>query len=632
MRNFGLCVRCEQFARMAPVRPARGTWLLTIGTAAVLCAAVDTGLVGRVADGRQMIFTAVALAETGSLGQARNRDLTVPRPAGDSVSRYGLGMSLAHLPAAVLAPIVEASRGPGSSQWLFLIAPFMLVVACGRLAARVARDLGGGAAAERAALLLATIASPFGVYAAMELSEPLQAFALTGAFAFSLGASTSTNLRRARTQAVLAGACAGLAVLTKSSLLAVAPLALLPLLNVPRDRAARIGIAAAVGFAPIAAVWLYFEIARFGHPLAGYAGEGFTHPFIDGAWRLLVGANKGLLLYFPAALVAVAALVRACRQDRGRAIALAGAVLPMVGLWMLAAPWWAWHGVDGWGPRLLVPGIPLLAAAAAIEMARWRAGWRAALVAACVLINVPPLLQHPTLVVRYTWACAWPAVDAETASGVPHFARRETNGRTTIPPIRSSRPRRPPRRSSCCRGFSPPRMRIPMSARLASTRLPGSRRARRSGRRRRSLWTTRLASCIRPSPSTTRRSPIRSCARSSCARPIGRWSWRASSKRSRRTASPTRCSSRATACSSGRTTAIDWLTHLPIERRQHPAINVVLALWDRDDGKDEEAHALLRSSAPSYAGAPVQRAVDLPLSAWPADFAAMTEDPTVSVR
>ena len=78
--------------------------------------------------------------------------------------------------------------------------------------------------------------------------------------------------------------------------------------------------------------------------------------------------------------------------------------------------------------------------------------------------------------------------------------------------------------------------------------------------------------------------------------------------------------------------AIDWLTHLPIERRQHPAINIVLALWDRDDGKDAEAHALLRSSAPSYAGAPVQRALDLPLSAWPADFAAMTEDPTVSVR
>jgi hypothetical protein len=78
--------------------------------------------------------------------------------------------------------------------------------------------------------------------------------------------------------------------------------------------------------------------------------------------------------------------------------------------------------------------------------------------------------------------------------------------------------------------------------------------------------------------------------------------------------------------------AIDWLTHLPVERRQHPAINVVLALWDRDDGKDDEARALLRSSAASYPGAPLQRALDSPLSGWPADFAAMTADPSLEVR
>jgi hypothetical protein len=614
------------------VRPALGTWLLTIGTAAVLCAAVDTGLIGRVADGRQMIFTAVALAETGSLGQARSRDLTVPRPAGDSVSRYGLGMSLAHLPAAMLAPIVEASRGPGSAQWLFLIAPFILVIACARLAARIARDLGGGAGAERTALLLATIASPFGVYAAMELSEPLQAFALTGAFAFAFGASTSSGFPRARTQAVLAGACAGLAVLTKSSLLAIAPLALLPLLNVPRDRAARIAGATAAGFGPIAAVWLYFEIARFGHPLAGYAGEGFTHPFVDGAWRLLVGANKGLLLYFPAALVAVAALVRAWRQDRGRAIVLAGAVLPMAGLWMLAAPWWAWHGVDGWGPRLLVPGIPLLAAAAAIEMARWRAGWRAALVAACVLINVPPLLQHPTLVVRYTWACAWPAVDAETAAAVPHFARREISGRSVIPPDQVL----------ASTASASPFILLPWFFTAAhadpdvrATRLnaPPWLAARPEIRPAPPFSVDDASLFVHPAFAVYDAALADQIMRAQQLRQADRALELA---RKLETLAPDGFAD-ALLLESYRLlklkdAAIDWLTHLPIERRQHPAINVVLALWDRDDGKDEEAHALLRSSAPSYPGAPVQRAIDLPLSSWPADFAAMTEDPTVAVR
>jgi hypothetical protein len=79
--------------------------------------------------------------------------------------------------------------------------------------------------------------------------------------------------------------------------------------------------------------------------------------------------------------------------------------------------------------------------------------------------------------------------------------------------------------------------------------------------------------------------------------------------------------------------AVDWLTHLPMERRQHPAINVVLALWDRDDEKDAEARALLRSSAASYpAASPVQRALEAPLAAWPPDFASMTADPTLEVR
>ena len=78
--------------------------------------------------------------------------------------------------------------------------------------------------------------------------------------------------------------------------------------------------------------------------------------------------------------------------------------------------------------------------------------------------------------------------------------------------------------------------------------------------------------------------------------------------------------------------AVECLTHLPMERRQHPAINVVLALWDRDDGRGEQARALLRSSAPSYEGTPVVQAVSAPLSAWPSDFASMTSNPTLEVR
>jgi len=604
---------------------------LLLATAVVLALFWTPGVVGMVGDGRQMIFTAVAIAETGSLGQARSRDLTVPRPEGDSVSRYGLGMSVLHVPAALLAPVVEERRGPGSSQFLFLIAPWMLVLACGALAARTARDLGapGGA---RAALLLATIASPFGSYAGMELSEPLQAFALLGAFAAAVRSASSKHVRRASSSAMLAGFFVSLAVLTKSSLLVVAPLALAPLFASPRSHRARLLRSLAAGFAPVAAMWIYFEVARFGRPLAGYAGEGFTHPFLDGAWRLLAGPNKGLLLYFPAALVAVVALVRGWRTDPVRAATLAGGVLPIAGLWILAAPWWAWHGVDGWGPRLLVPGIPLLAAVAAVELARWPRAARWSLIALCAAINLPPLLQHPTPVVRYTWLSAWPAVAPEEAARVPPFARQVVDGSVRIPPdqILAAVPSASP---FILLPWFYRAMHADPEARLALLNQPP--------------W---LASRpdIRPSP------PLSAESADAVVHPrfdvydaaLGDQIMRAQQLRQRDRA--LELSHKLQSLAPGgiadalllesyrllgrKSEAIDWLTSLSRERRSNPAINVVLALWDRDDGREEEARALLQSSAGSYRSAVLQRALTSPLSAWPSDFASMTADPSVEVR
>ena len=610
---------------------AGGKWLLVGLTTVVLCAGIDTGVVGAVADGRQMIFTAVALSETGSLGQARNRDLTVSRPQGDSVSRYGLGMSLAQWPAAMLAPLVEERRGPGSSQFLFLLAPFFMVLTCGWLAASAAGRLGGSRVAQRAAFLLATIASPFGAYAAIELSEPLQALAMTGAFAAAVAASTA-SARRRMALAVLAGALVGVAILTKSSLAFAAPFTLSPLLRISRARARSTALAVMAGLLPVAGVWLYFEITRFGSPFAGYPGEGFTHPFFDGAWRLMVGPNKGLLLYFPAAVLAVLAFIRACRLDPSRGIIFAGAVLPTIALWFLAAPWWAWHGVDGWGPRLLVPGIPLLAAAAAIELARWPASWRAAAIALGILINVPPLLQHPTTVVRYTWSCAWPAVDARTAADVPHFARRDVGGRTVIVPdqVLAAVP------------SASPFILLPWFFRAAHADGPA-----RAASLNAPPWAPTHPD-IRPTP------PWSDEEASFFVHPsfavydaaLGDQIMRAQQLRDRDRALELSLKLEALAPSGfadalllesyrllGRKdAAIDWLTHLPVERRQHPAINVVLALWDRDDGKEEEARELLQSSAPGYPRGAVQRALESPLAAWPADFASMTADPAVQVR
>ncbi|HEX5475951.1 MAG TPA: hypothetical protein VFX12_14930 [Vicinamibacterales bacterium] len=608
-------------------------WLLLL-VALVLWGTTDDREVGLIADGRQMIFTAVAVSETGSLGQARDRDLTVRRPEGDSVSRYGLGMSFAQVPAAALAPAVERRLGAGSSQPLFLIAPWCFLFAAALLAGMAARELGAGLAGQQFAILLATLASPLGSYVGTALSEPLQAAALIGAFTSALIARRTSRPGAA----VMAGACVGIAILTKSSLAVVAPLTLLPMVT-PTPRRRRLLALAGGGLLPIVAVWLWFEVARFGRPFASYAGEGFTHPFVDGLWRLLAGPDKGLLLYFPALAVAVVAGTRTWRDRAARESAL-GALLPFVALLALAAPWWAWHGVDGWGPRLLVPAVPLLGALAAVEIARWPRPAAYVLVAASIAINLPPLLQNPTPVVRYMWQCAWPS-DPAIALRVPRFARRDQDGRTLVPPDQvlatvpsaspfvvlpwfwnasrgnppaiaaqlqrppwsSARPdivpvpplspaeaekiARPPRWNFWGRGFAPAARPFAVYDSALADQVIRAQELRRTDV---ALRLARKYLDLAPSG-------FADALLLECYRLLRR-----------------------------RADAVAWLTSLPTERRLEPAINVVLALWDRDDGKEEQARALLRSAAAAYPNSPLQSALDAPLSAWPSDFGSMTSN------
>jgi hypothetical protein len=403
--------KSRRSARPEPVRPLRDFFRdhrnLLLVVLAVFVLTTDDRHVGIVPDGRQMIWTAVAMTETGQLGQARGRDFTIARDGGDSVSRYGMGMSLAQLPAAVLAPAVEGRLGAASSQPLFLFAPLFATLLAAFFAGLAARELSNDRHAERAAILLTALGSPLAAYAAMEFSEPLQAAALAAAFAFALLA------RRNEKYAVAAAFAAGFAVLTKSVFLAVAPFALLPLLAV-RTRILRAAIGAA---APIA-LWLVFEFVRFGRPLAGYGGERFSHPFFDGVWRLLIGPNKGLLFFFPAVLICVWVAIRGYRK-----LEVIAAMTTFAAMLVIAAKWWAWHGAEGWGPRLLVPAIPLLAAIAAPAIASWPNVARNAFIAVSIAANVLPLLQHPTPIATLVNSSTWPQVDPQGAARVADYAR-----------------------------------------------------------------------------------------------------------------------------------------------------------------------------------------------------------------
>ncbi len=594
-------------------------WALA-AAAVVLLLTTDDRHVGSVADGRQMIWTAVAMAETGSIAQARDRDFTFARPEGDAVSRYGMGMSFAQLPAAWLAPIVESRLGTGSSQPLFLIAPLFFTLLAAYAAGRIALQLGGGPDAAAAAILLASVASPLGSYAAMEFSEPMQAAMLAVALWMSLA-----------NRGAAAGFAAGLALLTKSANLVVAPFALLPLWRQRRL------VGAAVSFSLVAALWLAFEISRFGAPLANYPGEGFTNPIWDGAWRLLFSVTKGLVFFYPAVIVAVLS-----RTDR---LARAAAFFASAVLLALAAAYWGWHGNEGWGPRLILPAIPLLAPLAAVQLERWGRAATIAVVTACFLVNVPPLLQHPTPLSTYVTNLEWPRVGADALYGIPAYARQgdrispdlalakvpqatpfvvypwftratwaspdESARLLDDPPWRAARPdlvprhemtptlarylTREPRWNFWGRGFFPSAEDVSYRAVYLEGLADQVVRAHQQRRGGDALDLARKLHRLRPSGESI-----------------------ALVLESHRMLRDTFA-------------AKQFLGGQPAELRHDPRINVVLALFERDAGNEQGARAFLENAAPSLPGAPIQRAAGMPMSSWPADLFEMTTLPVGQV-
>ena len=423
-----------------PFAPGALAWTL-IAVAAALALTVDDRHAGRIEDEREIAGTAVALTEGGGLAVACDPLLRVvaTAPGGDYVSRYGLGGSFVQVPAALAAPFVERSLGPGTSNPLFLVAPILLVLFSGWASGRLAVLLGGGPAAAAVAALLATLASPLASYASIVLSDQLQAACLAGTLLSALASAAAEQERRSLLLAAAAGLFALGAVLAKSVLAVVAAPLLLPLLagGAARPALRRAAAAAAAG-APLAGLWAWLELRRFGAILGGYPGESFTHPVWDGVVRLLVLPNRGLIFFVPALVVAIPVAAGLIGRKDGPApprLAAAGASISFVVLAALSGAWWCWSGNVGWGPRLLVPAVPFLAPFAAIWVAARPPGLRAAVVGLGIALNVPPLFAHPGVIASFVSSCPWRAIDVARARTIlPGSAIGRNDGQVMASP------------------------------------------------------------------------------------------------------------------------------------------------------------------------------------------------------
>lgn len=345
----------------APRRAGAGFLGAGLLTAALLAAAfVGRSVVS--SDAAEAISDTFGLFVTGDLGAATPPPTTIGyRSTYPFKSHYGVFPSLLLVPFTALPWVFRGSLGgtglDAGIAVTWTVGALLAALGCLRLM-RVLRP--GASAYWAPAFLASTFAWP---YAADSFFETFAAAGL--AFA----AAEVLDDRReglARAPAVAATLFVGAALL-KPVLWVTAPALALGAALAWRDRAdASRRAAVLVGLLALglAVAWGASALRFGGGANFGYGAEAlrFTNPLLSGAFGLLLSPNRGLLPYAPLAVVGLFRLFR--RQAPAPVRLLCGGV-PLV-LILTVARFEGWHGGSAWGPRHLLPVLPLLAAPAVL--------------------------------------------------------------------------------------------------------------------------------------------------------------------------------------------------------------------------------------------------------------------------
>ena len=365
-------------ARAAPRASARAVTALAIFVFA-FCAYLLTGG-GRIVGSDEVTMLELSRAMLhGHLDVPEGA--TLRGPDGKAYTKNAAGQALLALPLVaageLVAGLARLDEPRRSLAVRFVVSIFNAGVTALLLAVfyAAARSLGIGAAAALAATLLLGFTTPVWVYAKSFMAEPLQALGLLLALAGSAVAETRAARRLAAIGFLLA-------VSVKASMGPLALVCALPLLTIRGGR----GFYPVLGAGALAlAGHLLYDLARFGNPLeTGYGAQAtpaaYTTPLLVGLYGLLISSGKGVLWYAPAIALALPGWNRLRRSEpsaRRAAVGIAGAWV--VGL-ALYATFEHWAGDGSFGPRYLVPLLPLafLAVAFALDggsRATRRAAW-----------------------------------------------------------------------------------------------------------------------------------------------------------------------------------------------------------------------------------------------------------------
>lgn len=302
---------------------------------------------------------------------------TMRGPDGRTYTKNTAGQAVLAMPlvaageAAAAAAQLPPARATLAAR--FVASFFNALVAALLVAAlyAFARRLGATAGASFAAAAMLGFTTPVWVYAKSFMAEPLQALGLLMALGNAALASAGGAQRLPDEPRRLRFAALGafLAISAKASML---PLVLLALTPLGRERPSRWFVPLA-GVALAAAGHLAYNAARFGTPFeSGYGAQAsaaaFSTPLLAGLYGLLLSSGKGVLWFAPAVWLAPAgwAEMARARQHSGEprhGAPARRAAVAAVAAWAVALVQYGtfqhWAGDGSWGPRYLVPLLPL---------------------------------------------------------------------------------------------------------------------------------------------------------------------------------------------------------------------------------------------------------------------------------
>ena len=335
---------------------------------------VSTSLTGayypKPGDSKLMCSAAESLLRHGSLAIEHTRVDVTPGPDGHFYAKYPLMCVLQCVPALLVKQLAAQvlPRDRAVERWALGVFQHALAATLALGQMQLAWAFGAGEVASLALGLLVVFTTPLFVSSRFLYSETLQAVLVVYTCLAAVRARDSSR----RSAFLWAGLLCGVALNTKVTLISLPLAILVDQLHEPgsAQRWRRLLLVTAPAAAVGVAVFLAYNQLRYGALLAqGYHAErdgslGFAVPLSSGLYGLLFSSGKSVFVYAPILLLSMAALPHWWHRRRRDLMLLA---LPTLSTLAISARWWAWSGDWAWGPRLILPVVPL----AAVPLLDW---------------------------------------------------------------------------------------------------------------------------------------------------------------------------------------------------------------------------------------------------------------------